>query len=727
MSLFANIILSAPLGPLTYSFDPELKLQPGQAVHVPFRNKKTLGFVSSFPKEEAIAPELRKKIKPVSEAVEFVPPLLKGTLDLLIWIAEYYHYPAGLVLQHFLPSSPEVPLEKFLTFERTNFSAEEIHLAIGKSTKRKLVLNLFTGSELAYQRVPQELRAICKQLVEKGILNLSIKRSELQSQPLHEPILGPGLNRDQEAAKEAIIVAIENNDPATFLLHGVTGSGKTEVYLHCASAALARGKSVLVMVPEIALTPQLLDRFQRRLGLPIASAHSGLSEKERNRQWHLMRCGEFRVCIGARSAVFAPLQKLGLIVVDEEHDQALKQEDHLRYNARDLAIVLGKMQSCPVVLGSATPSLESFYNGRIGRFKYLQLEKRASGVQLPRVEIIDQSKEPRDFLLSRPLTAALTTTLEKGKQSMLLLNRRGYSSFRICEDCGTVPGCPNCSVSLTHHRQKAKLICHYCGYAEAPKNSCAKCASPRLRSGAPGIETLEQELKNRIPKARLLRIDRDTMEKAGAFEEALANIHAGTVDIIIGTQMIAKGHDFSQVHLVGVVDSDAAFNLPDFRAGERSFQLFTQMSGRAGRAAHCGHVIIQSYNTKHPSLLFSSQHNYRGFAEEELTIRKEFLYPPFSKLTRILITAPTPEIAEATSSKLTYFINRHYQSNEVMLVGPAPAVLGKIQNLFRWSLLIKSRKVAELHKLLHGVQASSHLILPAKASLQIDVDPLSLM
>ncbi|RZA08162.1 MAG: primosomal protein N', partial [Proteobacteria bacterium] len=427
-------------------------------------------------------------------------------------------------------------------------------------------------------------------------------------------------------------------------------------------------------------------------------------------------------------ASFAPMEGMGLIVVDEEHDSALKQEDHLRYNARDLAIMRGKIAGATVILGSATPSLETFYNAQMGRFKHIQLPERASGRPMPSVEVIDRSKSGHtDSSLSPQLMRAMDETLAAGGQVMLLLNRRGFSSFLICSSCGHVPQCPNCSVSLTNYQKSRKLKCHYCNHVEQVHEQCTQCAASPILPGTLGTESLEEEIKALFPDRTVLRVDRESMERKGALEAALASIASGESEIVIGTQIIAKGHDFPNIALVGVVNADSSFHLPDFRASEKSFQLFTQMAGRAGRGTKPGRVLLQTYNPRHPSIEHSCRHDYRGFSEEEMQVRHAFKYPPFSRMTRIIISAPDSALAEATAERLTKELHRISDPKLLEIVGPAPAVLAKVQNRYRWNIILKCTKAGPLHKAVQTMLELSQEWIDRRVMLQVDVDPVSLM
>ena len=721
--MYAQVAVPLRLPSLTYRVPEGLTLQPGDPVKVRVRNKLLDGIVISVTSE---APKnLTFEIRTLEGTSDEFPRLGTHTLEILKWAADYYHCPIGEVVRGFLPPDPEP--RKREAWSLAPGIKERIALGDlprGK-VQRALLLRFFESGATG---VSSEERPSARKLLETGWLERTIVHDEEAPEPPPPGDASLRLTQHQAEALQELRSSLDNSTFQTYLLQGVTGSGKTEVYLRAAAHALAHGKSVLVVVPEISLTPQLVKRFKERLGERIAVLHSGISDGERSHQWHLLNKGIYRVCVGARSASFAPMQGLGLIVVDEEHDSALKQEDHLRYNARDLAIVRGKIAGATVILGSATPSLETVYNAQMGRYKHIQLPERASGKSMPAVEVIDRSKSAANPSSITPeLRRAMDETLVDGGQIMLLLNRRGFSSFLLCAACGHVPECPNCSVSLTNYQNSRRLKCHYCGHNEATHEKCMKCEMFPLLPGTLGTESLEDEVKAMFPGRRVLRIDRESMERKGALEHALSQIASGEAEIVIGTQIIAKGHDFPNIALVGVVNADSSFHLPDFRASEKSFQLFTQMAGRAGRGGKPGRVLLQTYNPRHPSIEYSTRHDFRGFSEEEMQVRHAFKYPPFSRMVRILISAPDADLAEKTSERLTSLLARISDPNLLEVVGPAPAVLSKVQNRYRWNIILKCAKAGPLHAAIDAMLDLSQEWLDRRVMLQVDVDPISLM
>lgn len=714
--MFARVIVPLPLPPLTYKIPPDLEISAGQAVLVPVRRKIVSGIVAELLAEKDGGDFEAKDIAGLSS--DF-PSLAPEIVALMLWIADYYHYPAGEVLNSFLPPNPAPP-----TRRRYRWRGGDTPI---KGKNQKALVTLFGQHDFLDDSDISD-RAALRALLAKGFIDVENVEPELEPEPPAPNSPAPELNAEQAAAFQAVREAMDKKSFECFLLEGVTGSGKTEVYLHAAEHAIRAGKSALVVVPEISLTPQLVNRFKRRLRVPIAVLHSGMSDGERSRQWHALNRGQVQLCIGARSAALAPIRNLGLIIVDEEHESALKQEDRLRYQARDVSVLRAKRAGCPVILGSATPSLESFYHARTGKYRHLTLGKRATGGTLPEVLVVDQAKQGHSLGLIGPdLTRHIHEALRKKEQVMLLLNRRGYSSFLLCQACGHVPECPNCSVSLTHYRNASALKCHYCGYKDQIPPNCPKCESATWEDGTEGTEALEEEVASRFPGARVIRIDRESMDRKGAVENALAAIGNGEIDIVIGTQIIAKGHDFPNISVVGVVNADTSFHIPDFRASEKSFQLFTQMAGRAGRGEIPGKVVLQTYNPRHPSILHTMQHDFRGFAEEELRIRSEFGYPPFSRLARILVTAPNSPMAEKCAVRLAEIAEKRAASLGIEVVGPAPAVLSKLQNKFRWHIIFKAKRVQDLQQLIRALTTPLKGKLDPKVSLQVDVDPVSLM
>ena len=567
--------------------------------------------------------------------------------------------------------------------------------------------------------------AAARSLARKGIVSLKPETVAMKAaiRARHE------LNPAQQAAFQQIHEAIQAKRFQTFLLHGVTGSGKTEVYLTAIETALAEGRSALLMVPEIALTPQMAGQFFSRFGDRVAILHSAFTGVERTEQWRRIRSGVASVVVGTRSGVFAPVQNLGLIVVDEEHDGSYKQEENPRYNGRDVAIVRAQGAGACVVLGSATPSLESRYNAEKGKYTLLELPGRIESRPMPMVELIDMRQEfletRKQDTFSRKLIEALGQRVESGEQTIVLLNRRGFSSFVACRACGERVQCINCSLTLTYHKRDRRLLCHYCGYAEKVPSQCPKCSSEHIYFLGIGSERVEEELHRAFPAARIARLDRDTVTGKRQYETILQDFREGNYDMLVGTQMIAKGHDIPNVTLVGVVAADMGLGMPDFRAAERTFQLLTQVAGRAGRGTLPGIVLVQTINPDHYAVRLAAAQDYQGFYEKELNFRRMMHYPPFSAMANVLVRSEKKEMAMRMSTELGYLLNPPPEKLRVM--GPAEAPVPRLKNEYRYQFLIKAASRKSLNELLQKIRNFAVEHKWGATALVIDVDPLTLM
>ena len=562
-------------------------------------------------------------------------------------------------------------------------------------------------------------------LARRGLVTLRIAPLAMlaDTRPPHR------LNAWQQTAFEKIRDQLTTGSFGAFLLQGVTGSGKTEVYLSAIEHTLQCGRAALLLVPEIALTPAVAGQFLHRFGDRVAILHSAFSDNERTEQWRRIRSGEASVVVGTRSGVFAPIRNIGLIIVDEEHDQSYKQQEAPRYNGRDVAVVRARELNACVVLGSATPALETRYNVERGKYTLLELPERVEGRPMPVVELVDMREE---FLetrqmgtFSRRLLEGLDDRLAAGEQTMLLLNRRGFSSFVSCRACGERVECPNCAVTLTFHRRDKRLLCHYCNYAERVPDRCKKCDSEYLHFVGTGAEKVEDELHKAIPRARVARMDRDTVSSKRHFETILHGFRDGNFDILVGTQMIAKGHDIPNVTLVGIVSADIGLGLPDFRAAERTFQLLTQASGRAGRGVIPGRVILQTTNPEHYAVRLAALQDYTQFYEKEILFRRSMRYPPFSALANILVRDEIQEEALRKSTELERMLRP--EPKEMRVMGPAPAPVPRLKNEFRYQLLLKSSDRKKLNETLHTIRRFAAEKKWGATSLVIDVDPVSLL
>ncbi len=569
-------------------------------------------------------------------------------------------------------------------------------------------------------------------LAEKGIIRLTdrpVYRDPFGETPLFYP-RPTQLTADQENGLAKLNPAIAEKQYAPFLLHGVTGSGKTEVYLQAAETTLALGRSVLVLVPEIALATQLEAHFLSRFGETVALLHSGLARGERFDQWQRVVSGKARIVIGARSAIFAPLGDPGLIIVDEEHDGAYKQEDSLRYQGRDLALVRGSQTGATVLLGSATPSLASYQHALSGKYTLLSLPTRIENRPLPQVELVDlqavNTVSGRPPLFSPQLKQALRATLARQEQSLVFLNRRGFAGCMLCSDCGQAVQCPHCRITLTLHKGRGELVCHYCGYATNSRTVCTNCRSINLAPIGFGTERIEEELAGMFPKARIARLDHDTTRNRQDFLRILRAVHDREVDILVGTQMITKGHHFPHVTLVGIVWADAGLGMPDYKAGERTFQLLAQVTGRAGGGEQPGRVIVQTHQPTHYSIAAARDHDYPRFFEKETGLRKALGYPPFSRLINLVLDGEQEEAVQNRAEALAAKGKALRRYRKTGILGPAPAPLARLRGRFRWQILLKGTDLEELHSLCLELE-QEHARLAGKVNLSVDVDPENML
>ncbi len=606
---------------------------------------------------------------------------------------------------------------------KTLYSYAQSYRAHGQVVPQKEILRVYKGGGKALQELCR--RGILKQV------STRIYRNPLGEIPadFSRP---ETLTLEQAEALDSIENSISNGSSAIFLLHGITGSGKTEVYLRAAEKALDLGKDVLVLVPEIALATQLESHFVSRFGRGIALLHSGLSSGQKYDQWCLAAAGEAKIVVGARSAVFAPLGNLGLIVVDEEHDSGFKQDDGFKYNGRDLAVLRGKMQNCSVILGSATPSVTSYYHAETGKYHLLTMADRVGESRLPTVRVIDLNRERKSGSKSsfhELFSTALQQNLQNNEQSLVLLNRRGFSSSLICQSCGTAVQCRHCNVALTYHKNKSALVCHYCGYNVDSRLICENCHSDKLVPMGVGTERIEEELCHSFPTAKIARLDSDTAGDRRAFLAILKAMRNREIDILIGTQMIAKGHHFPFVTFVGVVWADGGLNMPDFRAAEKTYQLLSQVTGRAGRGDLEGRVIIQTMCPDHYAIELARKHQYRQFYKKELQIRQRPVFPPYVRLACYRITGENEYKVRKTSENIAMACRDFERANKRSLhvLGPAPSPLEKIKDRFRWQILLKAgytRVFGEVGKYIADQQKK--LIL-GKTRLSLDIDPENMM
>lgn len=590
---------------------------------------------------------------------------------------------------------------------------------------------VFEGTEISVAELKKQAEtseATIKKLAEQGIISIQEKIVSRDPYKHHhfEKSEALMLLPDQQTACEKIIEAKKQE---TFLIHGVTGSGKTEIYLQTIEAKLKEGKEAIVLVPEISLTPQMVERFKSRFGSEVAVLHSALSSGEKYDEWRKIERKEARVVVGARSAVFAPFENLGIIIIDEEHEASYKQEDNPRYHARDVAIWRAMKYQCPVVLGSATPSLESFARAKKGVYTLIELPSRVNDRAMPDVNVVDMREELRKenrTEFSTELLEKIKDRIAKKEQTVLMLNRRGYSSFVMCRDCGYVVECPNCDISQTYHQASNKMKCHYCGHEEAVPKKCPSCEGEHIRYFGTGTQKVEESLTKLIPEARVIRMDVDTTRTKGAHEKLLRSFRNHEADILLGTQMIAKGLDFPDITLVGVLNADTMLHLPDFRASERTFQLLTQVSGRAGRHERTGEVVVQSYNPEHYSIEFAKKHDFIGFYHHEMQLRKMGAYPPFYYLTMINVSDENEMKAIRTIQEMVNFL-RGKLGPEAVILGPVPSTIARIKNKYRYQCIIKYKIEPNLKQELKTLITHYQKDQQKGLTINIDVQPYVLM
>jgi len=728
---------------LDYSLPENLaaRVGVGSRVRVPFRDKSALATVVAIPEQSEA-----KGIRPIEAIVGDAPVLSEQLLELARWIGTYYCCPIETVMRSVLPQvirRAEVGWKKQLFVQPgRNIDQGEIEKLRRRAPRQAELLEAISklekpirAAELLRQNSldNQTLRA----LVKRGLAEL---REETVVRDPHgdEQFIATSnlvLNEEQTHALREVAQALDLPENARpILLHGVTGSGKTEIYLQAIRAALDRGRTAIVLVPEISLTPQTVERFKGRFAEEqdaVAVLHSHLSEGERHDEWHKIRSGRVRIVIGARSAVFAPLKNLGLIVVDEEHETTYKQEEAPRYHARDVAVVRAKVEKCVVVLGSATPSLESYHNATIGKYRLLTLTQRVDQKQMPLMRIVDlrqeRRKEKKTAILSERLSQAIADRLEKREQTILFLNRRGFSTSLLCSNCGEARNCPNCSVALTFHRQPSvagRLSCHLCGHTAAVPKKCPACGQDALIYYGFGTEKVESTVSQIFPKAVVRRMDADSMTRKEAYRETLRSFRTGKIDILVGTQMIAKGLHFPNVTLVGIINADLALHLPDFRAGERTFQLLTQVAGRAGRGETAGEVFVQTYTPFSPSIQFARHHDFAGYFQQELEFRERCDFPPFKHA--ILITVRSAHEGRAKLSAETLKRRLNEALPEEFILGDAtPAPLEKLQGQFRFHILIRGEAIMRLSRVVR--ETLEKLPFPEDVTVTVDVDPYQLL
>jgi primosomal protein N' (replication factor Y) len=745
---FAEIVLDIPLNKkFHYKIPPPSinQIEIGKRVRVPFGGRTAVGYCVGFTDISDV-----KTTKDIIHVIDKEPILNSKMLGVAEWLANFYFCGWGEALETFLPSVVKRGIKtrtiSVVRLCKDGASVKEMISTIKKrAPKQARVLEVLTE---AGEITVQELASISKcntdslyRLRDRGLITLNKRKvnDSLFAGKHFKKTCHLQLTGEQEIAVNLIKIKLRERKIGAILLKGVTGSGKTEVYLQAISEVITMGRKAIVLVPEISLTPQTIERFKSRFDR-VAVLHSSLTDRQRSDQWWDIKNGNADVVIGARSAVFAPLENVGLIVIDEEHENTFKQDTSPRYNARDVSMIRAEYENALVVLGSATPSLESFYNAVIGKYECVTLKNRVGDKPLPGVEVIDMRLEKyrgkNQKYVSDYLEICMKQCLSKKEQVLLFLNRRGFSPFISCRRCGFVLKCRRCDISMTYHKQKNAVICHYCFSVEPVPVKCPECCSPGISFLGVGTERMEEDIRAMFPQYKLLRMDSDTMRGRDSHEKALSAFGRGDIDILLGTQMVAKGLDFPNVTLVGVLSADTIVNMPDFRAGERTFQLLCQVAGRTGRGHKGGRVIVQTYNPEHYSIKCAALHDYDGFAKKELEYRKQLYYPPYGRLARIVLRGKNDQdvkeraadIAEKLKEAIrltTGTSQSERYKNKVEILGPAPAPITRVKDKYRWHLIAKADNSEKLRAILKSIENENRH--SKRVQIMIDVDPYMLL
>ena len=733
------VSVALPLGvdhTFTYGLPERLRgqIRPGQRVRVPFGvgNRSAVGWVVGGLTESDLA---AGKIKAIIEPVDAGPLMTPDLLDLATWMSRYYVTPIGQVLEAVLPAAVKrnAGFKTVQLVVRTDKPESEVERILSKQRRVLDRLAEAAGTPASPRELARQAGctvAVIKSLEAKGLVRIETREVEEFARDhfigLEEP-KAVHLTAEQALALQRVKNQIAADRFGVILLQGVTGSGKTEVYLRAIEDVVDAGRQAIVLVPEIALTPQTIRRFRERFA-HVAVLHSNLSDVERHRQWRDIAEGRADVVIGARSAVFAPVQDLGLIVIDEEHENSFKQDTAPRYHARDVAIMRANLVGAPIVLGSATPSLESYRNVRtLGHYQEARLTQRIGGRPMPPVHIIDMRQEAVErkgqHSLSRALEKAIAEAWRKQEQTILFLNRRGFSTHLFCIKCGHVARCPDCDVGLTYHAKPGVLQCHYCGHRAPPPEVCPACGAETINYWGTGTQRVEEEVQRKFPDVRLGRMDADSMRKRGGHESILAAFRDGEVYILLGTQMVAKGLDFPNVTVVGVINADVALSLPDFRANERTFQLITQVAGRTGRGPKGGEVFVQTFQPEHLTIQMASRHDYEAFAADELQTRQRRGYPPFGRLARIIIRSQSRQKAHEAIQAMAGRLFEPTRVAGITVLGPQPCPIAKLSRFWRYHILLKAPSARALLHFWDSIR--SDLTPPGNIQMAIDVDPQS--
>lgn len=794
MKTVAEIVVDCPLKDLKKTFDYIIPatlqnfVEIGSRVIVPFGKRTLQGYVVGIKNEaDGIGKYKLKEIKNVFE----YPPILDGKLvELARWMSFNYATSLFSCIQSMLPKgikldltekyrlvrpTLDVTLNDFLVKPRTlqelidklniskdaiekylenkliskdldiktnihqkeqqeislNVEIDEVIINVNALRQHELLEILSNQEWINLSELPVSLRNAAKIFIQKGYIKVRAKKVYREPEFLElKENVPKELNEEQQLALKTMIENFDRQKQDVFLLKGITGSGKTEIYLQMVDHVLSKGREAIILVPEIALTPMMVSRFKDRFKENVAVLHSGLTETQKFDQWIKIKEGRVKVVVGARSAVFAPFKNLGVIVIDEEHEGTYKQDVQPRYVTREVAKFRMRGHKGIIILGSATPSIESYYQGKMGNYKLLELKKRANQKSLPEITIVDMKKElsqGNKSIFSRKLDTSIQETLEKGEQIILFLNKRGFSATTLCRECGFTFRCPDCDVSLTSHHKGNFLICHYCNYSVNNPNSCPKCKSKHLRFNGLGTEKLKEEIEKQFLKAKVLRMDNDTMTTVSSYNEVYQNFMDEKANVLIGTQMLAKGFDFPKVTLVGIILADLSLNFPDYRSGEKTFQLITQVAGRAGRADLRGKVILQTYSPEHYSIVNSSSYNYEGFYHEELTLRKHLNYPPFVRIAKIEVMSKQDFEAKKVIDKIANKLEKEFfGDNKVQVLGPVVPAIPKLRKLYRHVIILKFHEEARLLEILNNFDFDKYKN-DYVSNIKIDIDPGTLI
>ncbi|MFH1903984.1 MAG: primosomal protein N' [bacterium] len=740
---FANVVFPIAVDKEFQYEIPEsigYRIEVGMRVSVPFGRRKSIGYVVSIT-DKAVY----KNLKAISRLLDNFPVFDEKMLEFTKWISRYYFCSWGMVLETALPPGMKKEVisrkkQRIVSVAKPQKTiCSDIDSKKIKSAKQIKVLKIL----LSAKGLCMECKALCNIAGVTEAVVKSLKKNEyvgvshkiFYRDPFaKETVMNTqhlSLTSEQGRVFNKVINSIKKGGFNTFLLHGITGSGKTEIYLQAIDFCIKNKKQAIVLVPEISLASQIIQIFKSRFGDRVAILHSRLSKGERYDEWEKIKRGKVDIVVGARSAIFAPFANPGLIIVDESHEPAYKQGEAPRYNGRDVAIMRGKLANITVLLGTATPSLETYYNIEAGKYELIELKERIDKRKLPDVRIVDMQdrnvKIPESQVFSKPLLLAIKDKLSKKEQIILFLNRRGFSTYIMCYKCGYVARCPECNVSLVYHSQQDKVRCHYCNFEDKPPNICPECQAFYVKYSGYGTEKVEEEISNLFPHAKYQRMDTDTTTRKNSHQGILRGFKHHEFDILIGTQMIAKGLDFPKVTLVGVISADTSLFFPDFRSGERTFQLLTQIAGRSGRGPVPGEVIIQTYNPNHFSIIASSTYNYNDFYKKEMLFRKGLNYPPFKHIVLITVKGHDSAKVVRVSNGLVFLLKKELSGQDCKLLGPAPAPMAKIKNQYRWHILIKHKMPGKINMFIErsmkGLKNSK--LQMGKTNIIVDIDPMN--